>query len=162
MPPPSPRRPSILQESLFSRNKKDPSDKEGADEGDEDGRGGFEDEDEEKKKIRLDEEESKLPLTQDEDAMPDRGVVKQAISEPEIRTRCDEELTSNDPHLMGYKRMTVAGEYLCLLFFSLYVSISISLSLILFLFFHFVYLRFIPFSSFLFGEGPSKGDNRRK
>ncbi|ROT66502.1 Sodium channel protein 60E [Penaeus vannamei] len=97
-----------IRESLFSRNKKDPSDKEGADEGDEDGRGGFEDEDEEKKKIRLDEEESKLPLTQDEDAMPDRGVVKQAISEPEIRTRCDEELTSNDPHLMGYKRMTVA------------------------------------------------------
>lgn len=110
-PPPSPPHPYILQESLFRRNKKDPSDKEGADEGDEDGRGGFEDDDEEKKKIRLDEdEEGKHPLTQGDDAIPDRGVVKQAISEPEIRTRCDEELTSNDPHLMGYKRMTVAGE----------------------------------------------------
>ncbi|XP_069952199.1 sodium channel protein para-like isoform X2 [Cherax quadricarinatus] len=44
-----------------------------------------------------------------EDVMPDRGV-KQAFSEPEMHTRCEEEDPGTDPQTKGYKRMTIVGD----------------------------------------------------
>ncbi|XP_068207434.1 sodium channel protein 60E-like [Palaemon carinicauda] len=41
-----------------------------------------------------------------ESIIPDRGV-KQAFSEPEIRTRCQEEELDLDPQMQGYKRLTI-------------------------------------------------------
>ncbi|XP_066950871.1 sodium channel protein 1 brain-like isoform X1 [Macrobrachium rosenbergii] len=61
-----------------------------------------------KKKKKVDEladgEKKKSSL---ESIVPDRGV-KQAFSEPEIRTRCqEEEVLGMDPQMQGYKRLTI-------------------------------------------------------
>ncbi|XP_071550553.1 sodium channel protein 1 brain-like isoform X3 [Panulirus ornatus] len=54
-------------------------------------------------------EESEKSSKSFEDVMPERGV-KQAFSEPEMHTRCEEEDAGTDPQTKGYKRMTIVDK----------------------------------------------------
>ncbi|KAK4323895.1 hypothetical protein Pmani_005447 [Petrolisthes manimaculis] len=63
-------------------------------------------EEEEEQAKEEEENDSKKSL---EDVVPERGV-KQAFSEPEMHTRCEEEEAGMDPHTKGYKRMTIVGD----------------------------------------------------